>query len=126
AEVRKALEYTPDNAVAWYNLSLILIRSNKVREGILANGKAIALWPRNHQPRDNVIRALVLIGELDEAAKLYREWLAEEPDNEIVKHHLAACLNQGAPQRASDKYVEIVFDRFSSSFDAKLQHLQYR
>jgi predicted TPR repeat methyltransferase len=97
-----------------------------VREGILANGKAIALWPRNHQPRDNVIRALVLIGELDEAAKLYREWLAEEPDNEVVKHHLAACLNQGAPERASDKYVETVFDRFSSSFDAKLQHLQYR
>ena len=39
---------------------------------------------------------------------------------------LAACSGEGVPVRASDEYVEAIFDEFASSFDAKLSKLSYR
>ena len=111
---------------AWYNLSLVLMDQGKLHDGLLANSKAITLSPRHLHARDQVIRALVLQGEREQAAQLYREWLAEEPDNPVVQHQLAACLGESPPERASDAYVEMVFDSFARSFDAKLEKLDYR
>lgn len=129
AACRRALKSRPDFADAWYNLSVTLMAQGRVHDGLLANSKAIALWPRHLQARDQVIRALVILGERDKAAALYREWLAEEPDNPVAQHQLAACLGSdgpAAPERASDAYVQQVFDAFASSFDAKLEMLHYR
>jgi predicted TPR repeat methyltransferase len=125
---RGAVALRPDFGDAWYNLSLALMGQQRIREGLIANSKAIALWPRHLQGRDQVIRALLLLGERDKAAELYREWLAEEPDNPVVQHQLAACLGAegAAPARASDAYVETVFDSFARSFDAKLESLHYQ
>jgi predicted TPR repeat methyltransferase len=126
AACREAIARRADFGDAWYNLSLALMGQGRVAEGLQANGRAITLWPRALQPRDQVIRALLLLGEREQAADLYREWLTEEPDNPVVQHQLAACLGQDAPQRASDAYVEQVFDNFARSFDVKLQALHYR
>lgn len=126
AACRRALAARPDFADAWYNLSVTLMAQGRVRDGLVANSKAIALWPRHLQARDQVIRALVLLGEREQAAALYREWLAEEPDNPVVQHQLAACVGDAVPQRASDAYVQQVFDAFAGSFDAKLESLHYR
>jgi len=123
---RRAIDARPDFADAWYNLSVALIAQGQVHEGIIANSRAIALLPRHVQARDQVIRALVLLGEREQAAELYREWLAEEPDNPVVQHQLAACVGHDAPDRASDAYVQLVFDAFAASFDAKLESLHYR
>lgn len=126
ASCHAALAARPDLAGAWYNLSLALMGQGRVHDALLANSRAITLSPRQLTARDQVIRALLLQGEREQAATLYREWLAEEPDNPVVQHQLAACLGQAAPQRASDAYVEQVFDSFAKSFDAKLQALHYR
>jgi predicted TPR repeat methyltransferase len=123
---RRAIELRPDFAEAWYTLSSVLIAKGNVNEGLLANSRAIAVWPHHLQARDQVIRALLLLGERDQAAKLYREWLAEEPDNPLAQHHLAACLGEAPPERASDAYLQQVFDNFAASFDAKLEKLHYR
>jgi predicted TPR repeat methyltransferase len=130
AACRQAIAERADFGDAWYNLSQTLMALGRVHEGLVANSKAVALWPRHLQARDQVIRALVLLGEREQAATLYREWLAEEPDNPVVRHQLAACLGAGpgsdAPERASDAYVQQVFDAFAASFDAKLEMLHYR
>jgi predicted TPR repeat methyltransferase len=142
AACRQALQADPDLSDAWYNLSLILLGQGRVREGLEANSRAILLWPRQLLAREQVLRALIVLGQLDEAARLYRDWLAEDPDNPVVQHQYAACLQglqaQGAPQpqgdasdqpapsRASDAYVETLFDHFAASFDAKLGQLHYR
>ncbi|MDO8376940.1 MAG: tetratricopeptide repeat protein [Aquabacterium sp.] len=126
AACRRALELAPDFAEAWYNLSIVLMERGQVHDGLIANSRAITLWPQHLQARDQVIRALLLLGERERAAGLYREWLAEEPDNPVVQHQLAACLGEAAPDRASDAYVQQVFDTFSASFDAKLEALNYR
>ncbi|MDQ2778662.1 MAG: tetratricopeptide repeat protein [Pseudomonadota bacterium] len=126
AACREALKVAPDFAEGWYSLSRLLMERGEIHEGLLANSRAIALWPQHLQAREQVIRALVLLGERDRAASLYRDWLAEEPDNPVVQHQLAACTGQQAPDRASDAYVQQVFDQFAASFDAKLEALHYR
>ncbi|HEY1131803.1 MAG TPA: tetratricopeptide repeat protein [Roseateles sp.] len=126
ASCRAALAVQPELAGGWYNLSLALMGQGRIHDALLANSRAITLSPRHLTARDQFIRALLLQGEREQAATLYREWLAEEPDNPVVQHQLAACLGQAAPQRASDAYVEQVFDSFAKSFDAKLQSLHYR
>lgn len=126
AACREAIARRQEFGDAWYNLSLALMAQGRVTEGLVANSHAIASWPRHLQSRDEVIRALVLLGERSRAAELYREWLAEEPDNPVILHQLAACLGEQPPDRASDAYVEKVFDSFAQSFDAKLEMLQYR
>jgi predicted TPR repeat methyltransferase len=77
-------------------------------------------------PRDQVLRALVLLGRRGEAAALYRKWLAEEPGNPVALHQLAACEGGEPPARASDAYVQTVFDSFAAHFDEKLASLDYR
>ncbi len=72
------------------------------------------------------MRALVLLGELDEAARLYREWLADDPDNVVIRHQLAALGHEAMPDRAADAYVETVFDSFAPHFDGKLEQLGYQ
>jgi len=126
AAVRRAIALRPDFAEAWYNLSQVLMSQGRIHEGLVANSHAITHWPRHLMARDQVIRALLLLGERGRAAELYREWLAEDPDNPVVQHQLAACLGEQVPERASDAYVEQVFDTFAQSFDAKLESLHYR
>ena len=123
---RKALEVNAEFAQAWYNLSLTLLEQGRVDEGLTAHSRAIVLWPRHLQARNAVPKALVHLGRLEEAAQLYREWLATDPDNPVIKHHLAACSGGAVPERASDAYVERTFDAFAATFDANLSALGYR
>jgi predicted TPR repeat methyltransferase len=122
---RRAVEVRPDLSDAWYNLSQVLIAQGKVHEGLLANSRATTLSPR-HGGREQVLRALLLLGERERAAQMYRDWLEEQPDDPLARHHLAACEGDAPPERASDAYVQTVFDSFSRSFDVKLEQLHYR
>ena len=123
---RRAVSMKPDFALAWFNLAQVLIEQGLVHEGLLANSKAILLAPKHQTGRQQVARALVTLGEIGRAAAVYREWLAEEPENPVVLHHLAACEGSNRHPRAPDDYVEAVFDGFAASFDAKLSSLGYR
>lgn len=126
---QQALERDPKFGDAWYNLSLTLLKRNQVHEALIAHSKAVALWPESLQPRHEVIRSLMLLGELERASQLLREWLAEDANNPVAAHLLSACeagLSGKAPERASDGYVQQVFDSFAASFDSKLAALGYR
>jgi predicted TPR repeat methyltransferase len=123
---RGAVRTDPDDAHGWFTLSRVLIEHGDVPEGLRANAEATARAPRDAVGRDQVLRALVLLGRRAEAADLYRQWLAEEPDDPVARHQLAACEQLAVPARASDAYVEAVFDQFAASFDAKLAMLDYR
>jgi predicted TPR repeat methyltransferase len=67
------------------------------------------------------------LGRSDEAAAVYRDWAARDPDDPIPRHMLAACGAAEAPPRAEDAYVRDLFDRFAGSFDEQLlKNLGYR
>ena len=126
AACRRALALAPEFGDAWHNLSLLLLVCGRVAEGIEAASQATRLLPPQKRRRDSYSRVLVMAGKVDEAAAVFRRWLEEEPDNAYVRHHLAACTGEAVPGRASDAYVESVFDQFASDFDAKLRGLHYR
>ncbi len=123
---RRAVKAKPDFALAWYTLSLALVEQDKVDEALVAHGRGVALAPGQLQARNAMPKALVHRGRLEDAARLYRAWLAIEPDNPVVRHHLAACVGGTVPERASDAYVEKTFDAFAATFDANLAALDYR
>ena len=125
--LRQAVERDASFADAWYNLSTTLLKQGRVHDGLVAHSRAVTLWPEDAQSRQEVIRALLLLDERERAARLLREWLDTEPDNPVALHMLAACEGDDAtPERASDGYVQQVFDGFAASFDAKLEALDYR
>jgi len=65
-------------------------------------------------------------GRIDDAADVYRKWLALEPDNPLARHLLSACTGLEVPARASDACVRNIFEGFADSFDQILEKLEYR
>jgi predicted TPR repeat methyltransferase len=124
--LRQSLALRPDFAEAWYGLSQVLIAQGRLHEGLLAHGKAVLLLPESSVGREEVVRALVVLGENERAGEVLRQWQAEAPDNPLLHHLLAACTGQAVPERASDAYLSEVFDAFAPSFDDKLAALGYR
>ncbi len=122
----RAVAARPDFADAWNNLARLMLAQRRIREAVQYACKAITLLPRDAEARKLLGIAYYTLGEVDNAAAVYREWLAAEPDNAVARHHLAACSGQGVPARASDAYVASTFDAFAASFDAKLLQLGYR
>ena len=122
----QALELDPDHGPAVHNLALVLISEGRVEQGVAAALRAMQLLPPHEQRRQLYMQLLLYIGETAQAVVILRAWLVQEPDNAYVQHHLAACSGEGAPERASDAYVEKLFDRFAPTFDAKLANLHYR
>ena len=122
----QALELDPDHGPAVHNLALALISEGRVEQGVAAALRAMQLLPPHEQRRQLYMQLLLYAGETAQAVVILRAWLAQEPDNPYVQHHLAACTGEGTPGRASDAYVEKLFDRFAPTFDAKLANLHYR
>lgn len=121
----RALELAPDFTEARTNLAGLYFHLGRHNEALAQLNEARARAP--HDVRTLEVRGAVYcrLGLLDDAAQTYREWLAREPDNPKAQHHLAACTGEAVPARASDAYVQCVFDRFAVSFDAKLAALGY-
>ena len=125
---RRALEMQPDNGPAMHNLALALIAQNRLDEGVDAALKASELLPRHEQRNSLYARMLLMMGldAREQAATILRAWLEREPDSAYAAHQLAACTGEATPERASDAYVESVFDTFAETFDSTLTRLKYR
>jgi len=125
ASARRAIALAPQSGEAWHYLSLALLGLQRPEEAFEAAVQAELLLPAHAHRREAYGRALWAAGEHDRAVAFYRDWLEKEPDNPYAQHHLAAALGQ-TPERASDAYVEKVFDQFAASFDTQLATLRYR
>lgn len=125
ASARRAIALAPQSGEAWHYLSLALLGLQRPEEAFEAAVQAELLLPAPASRREAYGRALWAAGQHERAVAFYRDWLEKEPGNPYAQHHLAAALGQ-TPERASDAYVEKVFDQFAASFDAQLATLKYR
>ncbi len=126
AAYRRAIELDPNHVDAHHNLGVLLSATGRAREAVLCYCKVTTLSPHHKEARRLMALAHCTLGEDDKAIAIFEEWLAEEPENPVAQHMLAACSGRGVPARASDAFVEKVFDDFASSFDSKLAGLHYR
>lgn len=126
AAYRTAIRLNPEHIDAYANLGILLNGLKRTEESVACFCKVILLRPKHREARKLLALAHCTLGEVDEAVKIFQEWLAEEPDDPIAAHMLAACTGQDIPSRASNGFVEGTFDNFAASFESKLAKLSYR
>lgn len=124
--LKSALSINPMHAEAHYNIGESLALQGQKNECIPYYETTLTLKPTHIGAKKKLSFAYYTLGKLDKAAEIYRQWLEQEPDNPIARHHLAACTQQDIPARADDAYVESTFDDFAASFDSQLSTLNYQ
>jgi predicted TPR repeat methyltransferase len=125
-EYREAIRLDPQHIDAHHNLGLLLASVKRTKEAVECFCRVTTLSPRHPEARRLLAMAHCTLGETEKAVEIIQEWLAEDPENPIAQHSLASASGRNVPARASDAYVETVFDSFASSFDVKLAGLSYR
>jgi predicted TPR repeat methyltransferase len=123
---RAAIELDPEHIAAYNNMGNLLSSQGHHTEAVAFYSKAISLRPGDAGSRHRLGFTYYALGHLEAAAEVFRLWLHAEPGHPIPRHMLAACTGENVPERATDAYVESVFDGFAASFDAKLERLSYR
>ena len=123
---RTAIRLNPEHIDAYTNLGVLLNAQKRSEEAVDCYCRAITLRPRHPEARRLLALAHCKLGDVEKAIQIFEEWLAEEPDDAIARHMLAACTGRAVPQRASDDFVSRTFDGFAASFESKLARLSYR
>jgi predicted TPR repeat methyltransferase len=126
AAYRAAIQLNPEHIDAYTNLGILLNALKRTREAAECYCKVITLRPKHREARRLLALAHCVLGDIDEAVKIFEEWLDEEPGDPIALHMRAACTGRDVPARASNGFVERTFDSFAASFESKLEHLSYR
>jgi len=125
-EYRESIALNPKQPDAHHNLAVLLSATHRTKEAVTCYCRALTLKPEYPEARRLLALAYCVLGEPDKAVLVCEEWLRHEPDDPIALHTLAACSGQDVPERASDAYVQKVFDSFAASFEAKLAMLHYQ
>ena len=123
---KRGLRLAPDCSYLHHNYARMLHAAGRLREAAAHGLQSLELDPTSGTARKLLSMSYFLLGETAKAVSNLEQWRALEPDNPEIAHHLAACGSGEIPGRASDAYVERVFDEFASSFDQQLQSLGYR
>jgi predicted TPR repeat methyltransferase len=126
AAYRRSIELDPNHADAYHNLAVVLSSTNRSVEAVTAFCRALTLKPQFVDARRALALAYCTLGQFDRAIQVCEEWLKDEPESPVATHTLAACSGRNVPARASDDYVQKIFDSFAESFEAKLARLNYR
>ncbi|RRS33614.1 MAG: hypothetical protein OI74_07495 [Gammaproteobacteria bacterium (ex Lamellibrachia satsuma)] len=122
AALEKAVAYGADTYV---NLCSILREQARFAEAIKHCRKALALDPDRCDTLHHLGMMLEATGQVEEAAGVFRHWAEVEPNNPFAKHMLAACSGEEIPMRATDHYVQSLFDSFAPTFEERLEGLEY-
>jgi predicted TPR repeat methyltransferase len=126
AAYQHALKLAPNAEYALHNYARLMQRQGRYEEAVAYGVKTLNINPDDPKARRVLCMSHALLGDMEAARGVMRDWLAIDPGNAQAAHLLAAVGGSEAPARASNAYVAEEFDSFSSSFDSKLEALGYR
>jgi len=125
AACRRAIELSPDRSESHVVAGRALADQGRHAEAAEEYLRAMEQKEFRASVHENMARSLLKLRRTAEAAEMYRRWLRLDPENPRPKHHLAGCTGVDVPARAPDDYLLEVFNRFASTFDARLAALKY-
>lgn len=127
AELQRAVELDPGHFRAYNNLGMLYAAQDKPQLAVEHYCRSITLMPEHPDGHKLLGLAYYTIGQIDEAAEVFRQWLVQQPDDPLARHMYAACSGHDVPARAADDYIVQTFDSFAESFEEQLQtRLSYK
>jgi len=123
---RKVTEVSPSMAEGWYNLGICLRNESDFDGAVDTLRTALARDPDYFRAHEALAMLLYELGRTDDAAEIYAQWSLRDPSNAKARHMAAATSNRNVPDRASDEYIESLFDSSAAGFDVNLEKLAYR
>ena len=122
----QALRIAPDADYVLQNYAGLLHRLGRYEEATSFSIKTLSASPNDPKARRLLSISYALVGDLESARGVLRDWLELDPGNPEALHLLAGAGGLPVPARASDAYIAEEFDAFAKSFDAKLEMLGYK
>lgn len=126
ASYRTVIALNPSHKDVYLNLAVVLDQTGRTQDALTAYCKAITLRPNDGNAHRCLALAYSVIGEHQKAIEVVEEWLRNAPNDPRAHHAYAAYSGRNVPPRATDAYVQKVFDDFAESFEAKLARLEYK
>jgi len=124
---RRAIELDAGHFRAYNNLGLLCASRNDAQAAEQHYLASINLRPLHPDGYRLLGSAYCTSGQLEQAAEVFRTWMARQPDNPMARHYYSACSGVAVPERATDDYIEQSFDQYASSFEEQLKvRLCYR
>jgi predicted TPR repeat methyltransferase len=119
------LSLVPEDPGAQIDLGYLLFKKGRADEALAAFQRVLKVDPRNVDAHRNMWVVYYRSKRFEEAEQALRKWREYDPENAFAEHMLAAFSNE-TPARASDGYVQQVFERMAPGFDEQLASLGYR
>jgi predicted TPR repeat methyltransferase len=123
---RRATVLAPAMAEPWFNLGVCLRDAGEFQAAVNHLYMAIRQQPDFTRAYESLGQLMYRVGDFKQAASVYREWLARDPQSLVARHMAAATSGINVPERADRDYVANLFNRYAASFDMNLQGLGYR
>ena len=122
----RAIKIKPKYADAHHNMGGVLSGMGRTEAAIEAYKNALSIRPDYADTYHAIGGVFVKIGDTEAAIEAYKQALNIEPDHVSSQHLLAALTGQKSVS-APNKYIESLFDNYSSKFEESLiQDLGYR
>ena len=125
-----AIDLEPQSQDAYRLLSALYAGQKMELEAVRTYCAGYIVSPRETTTPYLLGKAYYVLGRLEEAAEVYRQWREAEPDNPVPAHLFTACSSRNEadaiPDRCSENYVNVTFDDYASHFEGKLSALDYR
>ena len=122
----RQLEHNP-MPETFYNIGVLLMYRERNREALEYFSRCLELDPTNIGAHLNLGSIFLKANAFTEANKHYQAALELRPNDPEIQYLLAAINNDQQPERAPERFLEHLFDQYSSYYDKHLTEcLQYQ
>ncbi|TWU32635.1 tetratricopeptide repeat protein [Novipirellula artificiosorum] len=122
---QQAIRSQPNDAKTYFHLGLLFRDQGDLKQAAAMFEDAIRLRPEMPDAHQALCAVLRQDGRDMDLEQAFQHWIQCDPDNPVAAHMAAAMKGMQVPSRASDGYVQSVFDEFAATFDQHLAELEY-